>query len=522
MSNIILPNEENGNKIIKPGELLFPTIDINQIQQEPDITEKDMGNAGFKDPRAVNDLKYIIKDILSGDPKAAKRPEYTSLGYEQMKTAIKWLEQQGLDDATLQLLLEKPYLLTFKDKPPTPDEFLTSKYIGSQAESVWWPVRKNFLQFFDPLKPYRTAVLNPSIGSGKPLPYSETCKGCLKIIDIEDDNGDIYHIPKNDKIKVIIDGKKYDIYAKDLEKFSSKKVDWYRKSTLIKYMKNYVIGNFKELEFKGTTYNELILFFKKIDKEYYTKNNIYIQKHHIVPKSEGGNDDSDNLVYLPYKYHMMAHYLRGKELEQAGYKKAAFANYKAVLYALNENSIPKTIKDFSSKIDFVVEALQKRKDYEKQSIWITNGLETKRQLKDEKIPDGWRKGRTFKSPATKKWVNKDGKNFYVEENELEEYLKNGYSIGMFKTEKMKKANHSSYSTLGTVWINKDGKNKSVKKELLDEYLNDGWRKGHIFKSAETAKSRKMYNPQTGKTRSTKVHLIEKYISKGWILGGKPD
>lgn len=128
----------------------------------------------------------------------------------------------------------------------------------------------------------------------------------------------------------------------------------------------------------------------------------------------------------------------------------------------------------------------------------------------------------LKVQLQKKWVNKNGKNFYVEENELEEYLKNGYSIGMFKTEKMKKANHSSYSTLGTVWVNKDGKNKSVKKELLDEYLNDGWKRGHIFKSAETAKSRKMYNPQTGKTRSTKVHLIEKYISKGWILGGKPD
>lgn len=166
-SNIILPNENNGNKIIKPGDLLFPTIDIEQIQQAPNISENDMGNAGFKDPRAVNDLKYIIKDILSGDPKAAKRPEYTSLGYEQMKMAIKWLEQQGLDEATLQLLLEKPYLLTFKDKPPTPEEFLTSKYIGAQAESVWWPVKKNFLQFFDPLKPYRTAVLNPSIGSGK-------------------------------------------------------------------------------------------------------------------------------------------------------------------------------------------------------------------------------------------------------------------------------------------------------------------------------------------------------------------
>lgn len=205
MSNIILPNEDNGNKIIKPGDLLFPTIDINQIQQEPNITEKDMGNAGFKDPRAVNDLKYIIKDILSGDPKAAKRPEYTSLGYEQIKIAIKWLEQQGLDDATLQLLLEKPYLLTFKDKPPTPDEFLTSKYIGSQAESVWWPVRKNFLQFFDPLKPYRTAVLNPSIGSGKQQPISSKVyisKNKYKFLkDIQ--IGDSIYTPFGDYAKVI-------------------------------------------------------------------------------------------------------------------------------------------------------------------------------------------------------------------------------------------------------------------------------------------------------------------------------
>ncbi len=142
---------------------------------------------------------------MSGDPKAAKRPEYTSLGYEQMKTAIKWLEQQGLDDATLQLLLEKPYLLTFKDKPPTPEEFLTSKYIGSQAESVWWPVRKNFLQFFDPLKPYRTAVLNPSIGSGKQQPISSKVyisKNKYKFLkDIQ--IGDSIYTPFGDYAKVI-------------------------------------------------------------------------------------------------------------------------------------------------------------------------------------------------------------------------------------------------------------------------------------------------------------------------------
>ena len=38
--------------------------------------------------------------------------------------------------------------------------------------------------------------------------------------------------------------------------------------------------------------------------------NLYCEKHHIIPKFEGGNDDPSNLVFLSYNDHVIAHYIR--------------------------------------------------------------------------------------------------------------------------------------------------------------------------------------------------------------------
>jgi hypothetical protein len=53
-------------------------------------------------------------------------------------------------------------------------------------------------------------------------------------------------------------------------------------------------------------YNELISAFKDRDLSTFTG---YIEKHHIIPKSLGGSDAKDNLVYLPYRHHYVAHRL---------------------------------------------------------------------------------------------------------------------------------------------------------------------------------------------------------------------
>ena len=43
-----------------------------------------------------------------------------------------------------------------------------------------------------------------------------------------------------------------------------------------------------------------------------TKDDCYVEKHHIIPKSEGGTDEPDNLVNLTAREHYIAHLLLAK------------------------------------------------------------------------------------------------------------------------------------------------------------------------------------------------------------------
>jgi hypothetical protein len=121
----------------------------------------------FKDPKEILNLAYILKDILEGDENAAKREEYSFLNFKQIRSALAWLQTNGMSDDLRNLILEKPYSLIFKTKPPTPAEFLGEKYIGSMSEFLWEPMKEEFIEFLDPLKPYRSGIWNTSIGSGK-------------------------------------------------------------------------------------------------------------------------------------------------------------------------------------------------------------------------------------------------------------------------------------------------------------------------------------------------------------------
>lgn len=52
-------------------------------------------------------------------------------------------------------------------------------------------------------------------------------------------------------------------------------------------------------------YNDLI---NKGNSDYYYKEK-YFEKHHIIPRSEGGSNKKSNLVSLPPKAHHLAHLL---------------------------------------------------------------------------------------------------------------------------------------------------------------------------------------------------------------------
>jgi hypothetical protein len=65
---------------------------------------------------------------------------------------------------------------------------------------------------------------------------------------------------------------------------------------------------------------------KKIDGEYY-------EKHHIIPKSMGGTNESNNLIYLTSREHFIAHWLLWRIYNN---KEMAFAFYSLVYMGKNK------------------------------------------------------------------------------------------------------------------------------------------------------------------------------------------
>ena len=120
------------------------------------------------DPELLNNLQFIFKDVLSGDPAALARPEFTGLNVQQLKTALEFiLTNQDLDESQKADLLSNSWRLNYRDRPPTPEEFLTERYLGPVAQTIWPQVKQAFIDFMNPTAPYRTAVLYSFIGFGK-------------------------------------------------------------------------------------------------------------------------------------------------------------------------------------------------------------------------------------------------------------------------------------------------------------------------------------------------------------------
>jgi len=85
------------------------------------------------------------------------------------------------------------------------------------------------------------------------------------------------------------------------------------------------------------TYYNIINRSKSIDKPGYT------ELHHIIPKSLGGSDDSDNLVKLTAKEHYIAHRLLCKMTTSADRGKMSYAFHMMSLSNKNQKRYAKKL-----------------------------------------------------------------------------------------------------------------------------------------------------------------------------------
>lgn len=130
----------------------------------------------------------------------------------------------------------------------------------------------------------------------------------------------------------------------------------------------------------------------------------YIEKHHIIPRSLGGTNDSANLVSLTGREHYVAHLLL-----------ARFNRCSQTVYALwmmqmksskdcdrpcikSGHMYEWTRKEFIKYLSEHAKITSKGERNSQYGLrWITDGINNFKIGKDEDITQGWSLGRTLKS-----------------------------------------------------------------------------------------------------------------------------
>jgi hypothetical protein len=94
-----------------------------------------------------------------------------------------------------------------------------------------------------------------------------------------------------------------------------------------------------------TTYAGLCEFFRRVDQSVYESKSIYYEMHHIIPRCEGGTDEANNFIRVPFIFHFRLHVLRARESSSriAEYKNYVAANL--IIGSLVKKRIKKTIEE---------------------------------------------------------------------------------------------------------------------------------------------------------------------------------
>ena len=122
----------------------------------------------LNDKSALANTQDIMKDIMAGDDKAYELIKSMNLDMDAIKTAVSYLVNNPKLDETEKLnLVNESWRINYRRKPPTPEEFITTDYLGPVALHTFDRVKNAFKEFMDPSKNYRNLILYPHIGWGK-------------------------------------------------------------------------------------------------------------------------------------------------------------------------------------------------------------------------------------------------------------------------------------------------------------------------------------------------------------------
>jgi phosphotransferase system IIB component len=232
----------------------------------------------------------------------------------------------------------------------------------------------------------------------------------------------------------------------------------------------------------------------------------YKEKHHILPRSLGGNNSKDNLVDLTPKEHFIIHMLLCK-FTKGEAKRSMFFALNSMMN-LNNRGMRK-IKYSSRTFEKVRKQCAKYLKGNKYNLGRIPSKQTR--LKISQSTKGLKKsnetrlrmslankGKVLSQEVKQKIANslKGEKSFWFGKKHTQE-TKNKMSkkakgrqnaLGMKHTEDAKKRMSESKlgnkHTLGMICVNKDNKTKMIYKNELKNYLNLGFIKGKIKRTQQ--------------------------------------
>ncbi len=116
----------------------------------------------------INNLKFMIKDLLYGDESIEKREDYQNTTGEEVIQALDIiLNNENLSDYQKKYFLNNMWRIQYKERPPTVDEFLTPTWIGQVADGLYDHVRDTVKDYMNPLNHKRVLALSTCVGFGK-------------------------------------------------------------------------------------------------------------------------------------------------------------------------------------------------------------------------------------------------------------------------------------------------------------------------------------------------------------------
>lgn len=162
-------------------------------------------NSTLEQRKKDSNNKFLITDLLHGDESVSKRSDFESMSHEEIRNTIRLItNNNSLSSSEKNYLMQNLWRVSYRQKPPTIQDFLTTEWIGETSKGVFPHVKKDLETFWSPDSYYRHLLLAPNIGYGKANLNSSlvfTPSGYKKMGDIE--IGDIISTPNGKTAKVL-------------------------------------------------------------------------------------------------------------------------------------------------------------------------------------------------------------------------------------------------------------------------------------------------------------------------------